>query len=57
MRLRMPALSRWVREFAAGVDAANAIRLGLPVRADALRDGVVTDVAGRRRIPANQDGA
>lgn len=42
---------RWlrgvVREFAAGVDAGNAIRLGLPVRREALRDGIARDAAAR----------
>ncbi len=39
-------LSRVVREFAAGVDAGNAIRLGLPVRGDALRDNLCDGHAG-----------
>jgi hypothetical protein len=41
MGRRMQVLSRWVREFAAGVDAGNAIRLGLPVRAEVRRDSVM----------------
>jgi hypothetical protein len=47
----MRVLSRWVREFAAGVDAGHAIRLGRPVSADALRDGVVRDAAARPAHP------
>jgi hypothetical protein len=39
----MRVLSRWVREFAAGVHAGHAIRLGLPVSCAARRDGVVPD--------------
>lgn len=44
----MRVLSRVVREFATGVDAGNAVRLGLPVRADAPRDsprGAVRDAS------------
>ncbi len=52
----MRVLSRWVREFAAGVDAGHAIRLGLPVSGDALRDGIVRDAArpgyARAQTPA-----
>ncbi len=63
MRLARQMLSRWVREFAAGVDAGNAIRLGLPVRGDVLRDGNVLPAAtaivpGRfARVPTNRRGA
>lgn len=34
----MRVLSRVVREFATGVDAGNAVRLGLPVHGDVPRD-------------------
>jgi hypothetical protein len=40
----MQVLSRWVREFAAGIDAGNAIRHGRPVGAGALRDDSGRDV-------------
>ena len=40
-------LGRWVREFAAGVHAGNAIRLGLPVPRAALRERIVRDPAAR----------
>jgi hypothetical protein len=56
----MRLLSRWAREFAAGVDAGHAIRLGLPVPGLAVRDGVVRDTAKRhgcRRIPTTRGGA
>lgn len=43
----MRVLSRWVREFAAGVHAGHAIRLGLSVSGGALRDGIVRDAAAR----------
>jgi hypothetical protein len=43
----MRVLSRWVREFAAGVDAGHAIRLGLPVSEDARRGDIVRDAAAR----------
>lgn len=51
----MQLLPRWVREFAAGVNAGNAIRHGIPVRGDAVRYGVVPDAAGRRRIRRTPD--
>jgi hypothetical protein len=44
----MRVLSRWAREFAAGVHAGHAIRLGLPVPGAALRDGVLPDATERR---------
>jgi hypothetical protein len=47
MEPTMRVLSRVVREFAAGVDAGHAVRLGLPVRGDALRDSAVRDAAER----------
>jgi hypothetical protein len=43
MGATMRVLSRWVREFAAGVHAGHAIRLGLPVPGAVLRDSVVGD--------------
>jgi hypothetical protein len=43
----LTVLRRWVREFAAGVHAGNAIRLGLPVPGAALREGIVRDAAAR----------
>jgi hypothetical protein len=55
MGLTMQVLRRWVREFAAGVDAGNAIRHGLPVRADALQDGSVRDVAARAGYDAGSE--
>ncbi len=60
----MRVLSRVVREFAAGVDAGNAVRLGLPVRGDALANGAARDAAaapavasGCRRIAPNRTRA
>ncbi len=53
-------LGRWVREFAAGVDAGNAIRHGRPVRARALR-GSVRDAADlprpSRHVPTSRGRA
>ena len=45
----MRVLSRWVREFVAGVDAGHAIRLGLPVRRDVVRDCFARGAAARER--------
>jgi hypothetical protein len=69
----MQVLSRWVREFAAGIDAGNAIRHGRPVGAGALRDDSGRDVGAgagsdadtgrptfsrrRARIPTSKAGA
>jgi hypothetical protein len=47
----MRVLGRWAREFAAGVDAGNAVRLGLPYAA------VPTVSSRRRRNPANRGEA
>lgn len=43
---------RWVREFAAGVHAGNAIRLGLPVPSAALRAGIVRQ---RDQVPSREN--
>jgi len=57
MGRRTQVLCRWAREFAAGVDAGNAIRLGLPVRAEVLRDPVVGDATASDGFAGFDGGA
>lgn len=58
MVARVRELGRWGREFAAGVDAASAIRLGLPVNETARVTAPRTPAAGSSDIdrPATSQG-
>jgi hypothetical protein len=49
----MRVLGGWVREFAAGVDAGHAIRLGLPVPGPAIGGGVADDAVERHGYVAS----
>jgi hypothetical protein len=50
-------LGQWVREFAAGVHAGNAVRHGLPVPEAALREGHVRDAAAGGELTGTEGPA